>query len=102
MCENFDETIYNLFVSCSLMKAIWNGIWKSFAFLGTWEVVIIEKFLWNQLCNFKVTSYLDLPFFFICGVWLHRNKVLFENVTINVQLKVINILNNITRIGREN
>ena len=63
------------------------GIWKSLALSGT-----LEENLWNWLCNLKVSIYLDLPFFIIWGVWLHRNKVLIENVVVDVQLTIIKVI----------
>ena len=87
MCDQEDETLDHLFLKCHFARALWFALPWNFCSnaipsIRQWLITTLEKYKAsngqddNVLTNISATLWV---------IWTYRNKVMFENETVDVQ-----------------
>eukprot|EP00253_Pinus_taeda_P010381 PITA_10381 len=85
LCKNETESIHHLFIHCPFTKRVWietlvlirtNCNWEGASLKVTWES------WWNQNMEGNLRN---LPPIITWGVWIARNKAIFQEVSLSVE-----------------
>eukprot|EP00253_Pinus_taeda_P030883 PITA_30883 len=85
LCKNESESIHHLFIHCPFTKRVWletqvlirtNCNWEGASLKATWES------WWNQN---REGNLRNLPPIITWGVWIARNKAIFQEVSLSVE-----------------
>eukprot|EP00253_Pinus_taeda_P008941 PITA_08941 len=85
LCKNESESIHHLFINCPFTKRVWietqvlirtNCNWEGASLKATWES------WWNQNMEGNLRN---LPPIITWGVWIARNKAIFQEASLSVE-----------------
>ena len=80
ICKRELESSCHLFLSCSFTTAVWREVSSLVGFNCQWEGVSVEAAWdswWRRITHKK---HKILPLLVIWGIWLARNKAIFEDI----------------------
>lgn len=89
ICVNPKWKLWSTYLfTCKFTIYVWQQVMDSFNYVGFWNVDSVD-FCWqNWICNKHVESFKEFPLFVCWGIWLLRNRVLFEDQSVNKKLVV--------------
>ena len=77
LCRKDEETIQHLFVQCSYSQTIWNEVGKQLGYIGGWQgdsALIAFQNWWAGKKYLRA-----VPCIFAWGIWITRNKIIFQD-----------------------
>jgi len=89
-CRLETESALHIFTHCSFAKIIWQEICGLLNIQWTWQQSSLQECFKLWVCSHK--DHPSLPLFICWGIWLHRNRCIFEDVFINIHITVLKIL----------
>jgi len=81
LCKQDVETAAHLFIHCLFTQQIWKDISRFMGIPSTWRQNSLRACFTHWVNNQKLHP--ALPLFICWGVWLHKNRCLFEDTAIN-------------------
>ena len=90
LCRNGTESISHLLKECPFATEFWRKIGVPASLTSSFTLNWLTWLKNNSLCNAQIQSH-RIPWrslfpFAVWGLWKHRNKVVFENTTLNLSL----------------
>ena len=87
MCEQEEETLDHLFLKCPFARALWFSSPRNFRSdaipsIRQWLISTLEKYKVGNGQEDNALTYISATLWVI---WIYRNKVMFENETVDVQ-----------------
>ena len=90
LCRNGTESISHLLKKCPFATEFWRKIGVPASLTSSFTLDWLTWLKKNSLCNAQIQSH-GIPWrslfpFTVWGLWKHRNRVVFENTTLNLSL----------------
>jgi ribonuclease HI len=83
LCLKAEESVTHLFVDCQITQMIWGQILTSLRIDFEWNKDTIEENL--KFWFLKLPNHKHIPLLLMWEIWKFRNRILFDNLTKNVQ-----------------
>eukprot|EP00253_Pinus_taeda_P030540 PITA_30540 len=83
LCKLDGETINHLFTSCAVSLRIWGELTGLLNLKAQWESIQLEEAWRNWWNKYPNGNLRNLPPIFFWGLWLARNKCLFQDLDIS-------------------
>ena len=90
LCRKAEETTLHLFVHCAYSQSIWSEVGKQMGFSGGWQGdTVLQDFhrWWSGLNSLRV-----VPCIIAWGIWITRNKIIFQDCRIPMESVVAQIV----------
>eukprot|EP00253_Pinus_taeda_P025512 PITA_25512 len=91
LCKLSEETINHLFISCPFTKKIWVEVMRLLKTNAQWGADTMEVSWSKWWHSFPEGNMRNLPLIFVWGVWLSRNKSIFQDKDIPPSVTAINV-----------
>lgn len=90
LCKVDTESIPHLFINYRLTKEVWKELSAVYGKHFGWEGETVELALGRWMADRSLKSFNSLPAVVSWGIWIYRNRSIFENKVVTPQLVAAN------------
>lgn len=91
LCKDAFESITHLFIDCRFVKEVWNTLSDLLGKRFSWEWDSLELAWKRWLDDRSLHFFHSLPALVSWGVWIHRNRHIFEDIVVTPQVVAIKV-----------
>jgi hypothetical protein len=92
LCKFDFESIYHMFITCRFSKKVWKELSEIYGKPFNWDGENFEQALGRWTNDRSLTAYKSLLAIVCWGIWIHRNRNIFEDKTMTPQLIAANFV----------
>ena len=90
LCKDENENIPHLFIHCRFTQEVWKELSAVYGKQFGWEGETVELAWGSWLADRSLKSYISLPAVVSWGIWIYRNRCIFEDRVVTPQLVATN------------
>jgi ribonuclease HI len=90
LCKSKNESISHLFIKCRFTKEVWKELSVVYGKLFDWDGETIEQALGRWIADKSLKTFDSLPAVVSWGIWIHRNRNIFNDRVSTPQLVAAN------------